>query len=267
MERKERKFEFKHYDVSDERSCVDGLEALRTYKPQSIESQPNLNIKIPKHRSAEGENMLQTWKSGWTFQKAVLNHFWFLAQNHCQWYAMLCPRYRLSTAELRKPYADSTHSLGKCKLTNPMLCYVQDMEFRLNIWFLEPPESRFQPFLVPDPKLLPEGLKNMARELFLDLDRISGFWTVQFWRDSGSWPQTIARTTQKHASRAIFRSGPNIWFFVSKETYEIMFTEKGQHRTLQWTIGSKMRKVSYNSIFIGNLYRVLPYKTTFANIW
>ena len=123
---------------------------------------------------------------------------------------------------------------------------------------------------------------------------------------SGSWPKTIARRTQKHGariifgsgpniwfldrpeivltrfcclapnycqnsskhgSRAIFRSGPNIWFFVSKETYEIMFTEKGQHRTLQWTIGSKMRKVSYNSIFIGNLYRVLPYKTTFANIW
>ena len=84
MERKERKFEFKHYEVLDKMSCVDGLEALRTYKPQSIESQPNLNIKIPKHRSAEGENMLQTWKSGWTFQKAVLKHFWFLAQNHCQ---------------------------------------------------------------------------------------------------------------------------------------------------------------------------------------
>ena len=80
-----------------------------------------------------------------------------------------CERYR----------TDSTHLLGKCKLTNPMLCYVQDMEFRLNIWFLEPPETRFQLFLVPDPKLLPEGFKNMARELFLDLDRISGFWTVQ----------------------------------------------------------------------------------------
>ena len=60
MERKERKFEFKHYEVLDKMSCVDGLEDLRTYKPQSIESQPNLNIKIPKHRSAEGENMLQT---------------------------------------------------------------------------------------------------------------------------------------------------------------------------------------------------------------
>ena len=28
-----------------------------------------------------------------------------------------CERYR----------TDSTHLLGKCKLTNPMLCYVQDM--------------------------------------------------------------------------------------------------------------------------------------------
>ena len=50
---------------------------------------------------------------------------------------------------------------------------------RPNIWFLKPPESRFQPFLVPDPKLLPEGLQNMARELFLDLDRIFGVWNLQ----------------------------------------------------------------------------------------
>ena len=114
-----------------------------------------------------------------------------------------------------------------------------------NIWFLEPPESRFEAFLVPGPKLLPERLKNMARDLFLDLDRICGFWNLQksFWSISGSWPQTIAKTVQKYGARAIFRSGQNIWFFVSKETYEIMFTEKGQHRNPQWTIGSKMRKV------------------------
>ena len=60
MERKERKLEFKHYEVLDKMSCVDGLEDLRTDKPQSIGTQPNLNIKRTKHRSAEGENMLQT---------------------------------------------------------------------------------------------------------------------------------------------------------------------------------------------------------------
>ena len=38
MERKERKFEFKHYEVLDKMSCVDGLEDLRTDKPQSIET-------------------------------------------------------------------------------------------------------------------------------------------------------------------------------------------------------------------------------------
>jgi len=46
-----------------------------------------------------------------------------------------------------------------------------------NIWFLEPPESRFEAFLVPSPTLLPEWVKNMARKLFLSLDRISGFGT------------------------------------------------------------------------------------------
>ena len=60
MERKERNFAFKHYEVLNKMSCVAGLEDLRTDKPQSIESQPNLNIKRPKHRSAEGEDMLQT---------------------------------------------------------------------------------------------------------------------------------------------------------------------------------------------------------------
>ena len=59
MERKERKFEFKHYEVLDKMWCVDGLKDLRTDKPQSIETQPNLNIRKPKHRSAEGENMFK----------------------------------------------------------------------------------------------------------------------------------------------------------------------------------------------------------------
>ena len=38
MERKERNFAFKHYEVLNEMSCVAGLEDLRTDKPQSIET-------------------------------------------------------------------------------------------------------------------------------------------------------------------------------------------------------------------------------------
>ena len=45
MERKERKFGFKHYEVLDKMSCVVGLVDLRTDKPQSIETRPSLNIK------------------------------------------------------------------------------------------------------------------------------------------------------------------------------------------------------------------------------
>ena len=48
-----------------------------------------------------------------------------------------------------------------------------------NIWFLEPPEDRFEAFLAPGPKPLPERLKSMAREPFFGLDRISGFWNHQ----------------------------------------------------------------------------------------
>ena len=38
MERKERNFAFKHYEVLNKMSCVAGLEDLRTDKPQSIET-------------------------------------------------------------------------------------------------------------------------------------------------------------------------------------------------------------------------------------
>ena len=38
MERKERNFAFKHYEVLNKMSCVAGLEDLRTDKPQSIEN-------------------------------------------------------------------------------------------------------------------------------------------------------------------------------------------------------------------------------------
>ena len=78
MERKERKFEFKHYEVLDKMSCVDGLEELRTDRPQSIETQPNLNIKRPKNRSAVGENMLQTWKSGNCCDASLRSQNWDL---------------------------------------------------------------------------------------------------------------------------------------------------------------------------------------------
>ena len=44
-----------------------------------------------------------------------------------------------------------------------------------NIWFLEPPESRFEAFLAPGPKPLPERLIFIARDPFFGLDRISGF--------------------------------------------------------------------------------------------
>ena len=58
MERKERtKIEYKRYEVLNKMSCVDGLEDLRTDKPQSIETRLSLNIKKPKLRAAEGENI------------------------------------------------------------------------------------------------------------------------------------------------------------------------------------------------------------------
>ena len=38
MERKERNFELKHYEVLNKMSCVAGLEDLRRDKPQSIET-------------------------------------------------------------------------------------------------------------------------------------------------------------------------------------------------------------------------------------
>ena len=46
-------------------------------------------------------------------------------------------------------------------------------------WFLESPESRFETFLAPGPKPLPEQLKSIARKPFFGLDRISGFWNLQ----------------------------------------------------------------------------------------
>ena len=81
-------------------------------------------------------------------------------------------------------------------------------------WFLESPEGRFEAFLAPGPKPLPEQLIFIAREPFFGLDRISGFWRLQkavlkhFWLLA----KTIARTAYFHCARAIFRSGPNIWF-------------------------------------------------------
>ena len=53
MERKERKIEFKHYEVLNKMSCVDGLEDLRTDELQPIETQLTLNIKKPKLRAVD----------------------------------------------------------------------------------------------------------------------------------------------------------------------------------------------------------------------
>ena len=189
-------------------SCVDGLKDLRTDKPQSIESQPNPNIKKHKHRSAEGENYAPNVKiwldfpkgrfeaflilgpkllpeqlkimarelffglhriSGfWNLQKADVKHFWFLAQNYCQ--------------------NGSKAGAGVILGSGP------------NIWFLNFPEGRFEEFLLPGPKLLPERLKNMACELFLALDRISGFWNLQktilkhFWFLAQNYCQNGSKT-------------------------------------------------------------------------
>ena len=46
-------------------------------------------------------------------------------------------------------------------------------------WFLEPSEGRFEAFLAPGPKPLPERLIFIARELFFGLDRTSSFWSLQ----------------------------------------------------------------------------------------
>ena len=68
------------------------------------------------------------------------------------------------------------------------------------MWFLEPPESRFEVFLAHDPKLLPERLKNIARDLFLSLKRISGFWNLQksvlkhFWFLAQNYCQNGSKT-------------------------------------------------------------------------
>ena len=48
-----------------------------------------------------------------------------------------------------------------------------------HIWFLESSEYRFEAFLGPGPKPLPERLRIMAREPFFGLERISGFWSRQ----------------------------------------------------------------------------------------
>ena len=109
----------------------------------------------------------------WSLQKAVLRHFWLLAQNHCQ---------------------NNSFSLRASHLS---VC-------------LDPPEGRFKAFLAPSPKPLPEQPKSMARERFFVLVRISGFWTLQkaVLNISSSWPKIIARTAQKYGAQAIFRSGP-----------------------------------------------------------
>ena len=48
-----------------------------------------------------------------------------------------------------------------------------------NIWFLKAPEGRFEAFLAPGLKPLPERLIFIAREPFFGLDRISGLWSLQ----------------------------------------------------------------------------------------
>jgi len=72
-----------------------------------------------------------------------LKHFWFLAQNYCQ-------------------------NGSKTWRASYFWVWTEYLVFGTS-------RNRFEAFLVPGPKLLPERLKNMARELFLGLDRISGF--------------------------------------------------------------------------------------------
>ena len=71
---------------------------------------------------------------------------------------------------------------------------------RPNIWFLKPPESCFQPFLVPDPKLLPEDSKTWRASYFWVWTEYLVFGASRNRFDAiVSWPQTIARTTHNMA--------------------------------------------------------------------
>ena len=63
---------------------------------------------------------------------------------------------------------------------------------RPNIWFLKPPESRFQPFLVPDPKLLPEDSKTW---------RASYFWV---------WTEYLVFGASRNRFDAIVVPGPKL---------------------------------------------------------
>ena len=120
----------------------------------------------------------------WSLQRAVLKHFWLLAQNHCQnaLFSLRASHFSLWTEYLvfgdsRKPFWRISGSWPKTiARTYYFHCARAIFRFGPNIWFLDPPEGRFKGFLVPGAKPLPERLIFIAREQFFDLDRISGFW-------------------------------------------------------------------------------------------
>ena len=116
----------------------------------------------------------------WSLQKAVLKHVWPLAQNHYQNTSKLwrASHFSVQTEYLvfgfsRKPIAQNHYQVTS-KVWRAAI-----LGLGPNIWFLESPEGRFEVFLAPCPKPLPEHLKTMAREPFFGPDRISGFWTLQ----------------------------------------------------------------------------------------
>ena len=78
-----------------------------------------------------------------------------------------------------------------------------------NIWFLEPPEGHFEAFLDPGPKPLPEHLIFIAREPFLVLGRISGFWSLQKAVLKHFWP--LAQNHCQNGSFSLRASHFSVW--------------------------------------------------------
>ena len=119
----------------------------------------------------------------WNLQKAVLKHFWLLAQNHCQnaLFSLRASHFSLWIEYLvfgksRKPFWSISGSWPKTiARTNYFHCARAIFCFGPNIWFLHSPEDPFKAFLAPGSKSLPERLIFIAREQFFGLNRISRF--------------------------------------------------------------------------------------------
>ena len=123
----------------------------------------------------------------WSLQKAVLRHFWPLAQNHCQngSFSLRASHFSVWTEYLvfgasRRPFEGISGPRPKT-IARTVHFHCARIIFRSgqNILFLEPPEGGFKAFLGPGPKPLPERFIFIAREVFFVLNRISGFWNLQ----------------------------------------------------------------------------------------